>query len=103
MPPIPVAHTPILAFKSKHGNAIASEMPLDRPERMPWLVRGAQWKRSRRRRAALIALGVKGKLASNTAASGLGPWHLARSKALSVGLGNKYFRSLDLPSLFGTY
>src|SRR5215831_15869561 len=61
-----------------------------------------QWKTPRRRRAALIALGVKGRLASNTAGSGLGPWHLARSKALSVGLSNKYFRSLGLPSLFGT-
>src|ERR1700740_2273516 len=61
-----------------------------------------QWKTPRRRRAALIALGVKGRLASNTAASGLGPWHLVRSKALSVGLSNKYFRSLGLPSLFGT-
>ena len=61
-----------------------------------------QWKTPRRRRAALLALGVKGRLASNTAASGLGPWHLARSKALSVGLSNKYFSSLGLPSLFGT-
>jgi hypothetical protein len=45
--------------------------------------------------------GVKGQLASNTAASGLGPWHLARSKALSVGLNNNYFRLLGFPSLFG--
>ena len=60
-----------------------------------------QWKTPRRRRAALIALGVKGRLVSNTAGSGLGPWHLARSKALSVGLSNKYFKSLGLPSLFG--
>jgi len=61
-----------------------------------------QWKTPRRRRAALIALGVKGRLASNTAGSGLGPWHLVRSKALTVGLSNAYFRSLGLPSLFGT-
>jgi RNA-directed DNA polymerase len=61
-----------------------------------------QWKTPRRRRAALIALGVKGRLASNTAGSGRGPWHLARSKALSVGLSNAYFRLLGLPSLFGT-
>ena len=39
-----------------------------------------QWKTPRRRRAALIALGVKGRLASNTAGSGLGPWHLARTQ-----------------------
>jgi hypothetical protein len=34
----------------------------------------------------LIALGVKGP-----AGSGLGRWHLAKSKALSAGLSNKYF------------
>ena len=58
-----------------------------------------QWKTPRRRRAALIALGVSPRLASNTAGSGRGPWYLARSKALSVGLSNAYFRSLGLPSL----
>jgi hypothetical protein len=31
--------------------------------------------------------------------SGRGPWHLARSKALSVGLSNAYFKSLGLPAL----
>jgi len=58
-----------------------------------------QWKTQRRRRAALIALGVQPRLASNTAGSGNGPWYLARSRALSVGLSNAYFRSLGLPSL----
>jgi RNA-directed DNA polymerase len=61
-----------------------------------------QWKTPRRRRAELIALGVTERLANNTAGSGRGPWHLARSKAPSVGLSNAYFRSLGLPSLFGT-
>jgi RNA-directed DNA polymerase len=61
---------------------------------------GRQWKTPRRRRAALIELGVLPHLASNTAGSGLGPWHLARSKALCVGLSNAYFKSLGLPSLF---
>jgi RNA-directed DNA polymerase len=50
------------------------------------------------RRATLIALRVMGQL-RNTAASGRGPWHIARSKALSVGLSNAYFKSLGLPSL----
>src|SRR5215470_3831364 len=45
-----------------------------------------QWKTPRRRRAALIALVVKGRLSGNAAGSGLGPWHLAKGKALSVGL-----------------
>src|SRR5215471_14634270 len=58
-----------------------------------------QWKTPRRRRAALLALGVRPRLASNTAGSGLGPWYLARAKALSVGLSNAYFKSLGLPSL----
>src|ERR1700687_830849 len=57
-----------------------------------------QWKTPRRRRAALIALGVSGEL-RNTAGSGRGPWHIARSKALSVGLSNAHFKSLGLPSL----
>jgi RNA-directed DNA polymerase len=58
-----------------------------------------QWKTPRRRREALIALGVRSRLASNTAGSGLGPWYLAKAKALSVGLSNAYFKSLGLPSL----
>jgi RNA-directed DNA polymerase len=59
-----------------------------------------QWKTRRRRRAALLDLGIRPRLASNTANSGLGPWYLARAKALSVGLSNAYFKSLGLPSLF---
>jgi RNA-directed DNA polymerase len=58
-----------------------------------------QWKTPRRRRAALLELGVRARLASNTAGSGLGPWYLAKAKALSVGLSNAYFKSLGLPSL----
>src|SRR6266545_4744120 len=57
-----------------------------------------QWKTPGRRRAALIALGVSGEL-RNTAGSGRGPWHIARSKALSVGLSNAHFKLLGLPSL----
>jgi RNA-directed DNA polymerase len=58
-----------------------------------------QWKTPRRRRAALIALGVRPRLARNPAASGRGPWYLARAKALSVGLSNAHFKSLGLPTL----
>jgi RNA-directed DNA polymerase len=58
-----------------------------------------QWKTPRRRREALIELGVRSRLASNTAGSGLGPWYLAKAKALSGGLSNAYFKSLGLPSL----
>jgi RNA-directed DNA polymerase len=58
-----------------------------------------QWKTPRRRRAALLELGVRPRLASNTAGSGRGPWCLARAKALSVGLSNASFKSLGLPTL----
>jgi len=58
-----------------------------------------QWKTRRRRRAALIALGVGPRAAANTADSGHGPWYLARTRALSVGLSKPHFRSLGLPSL----
>src|ERR1700689_2883681 len=54
-----------------------------------------QWKTPRRRREALIELGVRTRLASNTAGSGFGPWYLAKAKALSVGLPNAYFKSLS--------
>jgi RNA-directed DNA polymerase len=60
-----------------------------------------QWKTPRCRRAALLQLGVRPRLASNTAGSGRGPWYLARAKALSVGLSNAYFKSLGLPTLIG--
>src|SRR2546430_15286356 len=59
-----------------------------------------QWKTPRRRRAALLELGVRPRLASNTAGSGLGPWYLAKAKALPVGLSNAHFKSLGRPSLF---
>jgi RNA-directed DNA polymerase len=62
-----------------------------------------QWKTPRRRRAALLQLGVRRRLASNTAGSGLGPWYLARAKALSVGLSNAHFKSLGLPTLIDRY
>jgi RNA-directed DNA polymerase len=60
-----------------------------------------QWKTPGRRRAALIAQGVSGEL-RNTAGSGRGPWNIARSKALSVGLSNAYFKLLGLPTLVET-
>jgi RNA-directed DNA polymerase len=59
-----------------------------------------QWKTVRRRRAALLQLGVRPRLAANMAGSGRGPWYLALTKALNVGLSKVYFRSLGLPSLF---
>jgi len=51
-------------------------------------LRGAmwrQWKTPGRRREALIELGVRSRLASNTAGSGLGPWYLTKAKAFLSG------------------
>jgi RNA-directed DNA polymerase len=58
-----------------------------------------QWKTPRRRKAALLALGVRPRLASSMAGSGRGPWYLALTHTLHVWLSNAYFKSLGLPSL----
>src|SRR5499425_3027854 len=58
-----------------------------------------QWKTPRRRRAALLELGVRPRLAYNTAGSHRGPRYLAQAKALAFGLSNTYFRSLGVPTL----
>src|SRR5207245_1280528 len=47
-----------------------------------------QWKTPRRRRAALLSLVVRPRLANNTAGSGRGRWYLPLRKALSVGLSS---------------
>ncbi len=50
-------------------------------------LRAAMWRqwKTPRRREALLELGVRLRLVRNTAGSGLGPWYLAKAKALSVG------------------
>jgi RNA-directed DNA polymerase len=60
-----------------------------------------QWKTPRRRRAMLLQLGVRRRLATSTAASSHGPWPLSSTYALCIGLSNDYFRDRGLPSLFG--
>jgi len=60
-----------------------------------------QWKTPRRRRAMLLQLGVRRRLATSTAASSRGPWPLSSTYALCIGLSNDYFRDRGLPSLFG--
>jgi len=60
-----------------------------------------QWKTQRRRRAMLLQLGVRGALVDSTAASSRGPWYLAGTRALCIGLSNAYFRDRGLPSLTG--
>jgi hypothetical protein len=61
-----------------------------------------QWKTPRRRRAALLELGGSPATGQQHGWQCLGPWYLARAKALSVGLSNAYFTSLELPTLIGS-
>ncbi|ABO59899.1 RNA-directed DNA polymerase (Reverse transcriptase) (plasmid) [Burkholderia vietnamiensis G4] len=58
-----------------------------------------QWKRGRTRFRELVARGVSGNLAAQTAGSPHGVWHLSNSPALNKALSNRYFRSLGLPSV----
>jgi RNA-directed DNA polymerase len=58
-----------------------------------------QWKRGRRRYAALRERGVGHDLAAQTAGSLHGPWRISRSPALSFAFPNAYFASLGLPKL----
>jgi RNA-directed DNA polymerase len=58
-----------------------------------------QWRRGRRRYAALVARGVGRDLAAQTAGSAHGPWHLAASPALHLALPNALFATLGLPTL----
>ena len=57
-----------------------------------------QWKNTTSPSCSADRTASLGKLL-NTAGSGRGPWNIARSKALSVGLSNACFKSLGLPAL----
>jgi RNA-directed DNA polymerase len=59
-----------------------------------------QWKRGKQRYEKLRQLGVGKDLAAQTAGSPCGPWHLAKSPALTYALPIAYFDSLGLPRLF---
>jgi RNA-directed DNA polymerase len=64
-------------------------------------LRSMIWKQWRRGRAAkLRQRGVLGKLATNAAGSGHGPWHMGNSHAMSYAFPNAYFDSLGLPRMF---
>lgn len=55
-----------------------------------------QWKRGKRRFAALRRLDINKDLAARAAGSVHGPWRVSRSPALSFALPNHYFASLGL-------
>ena len=58
-----------------------------------------QWKRGTTRYRELRKRGVAAQEAAKTAGSSDGPWHLAKTLALSIALPNAYFVSLGLPGL----
>ena len=58
-----------------------------------------QWKRGRTRFAELRRRGVGREMAATTAGSPHGPWRLAASPALHIGMPTITFSSLGLPSL----
>jgi RNA-directed DNA polymerase len=58
-----------------------------------------QWKRGRTRFKELTVRGVGKDLAAQTAGSPHGPWRLSCSPALAIALPNRYFASLDIPSV----
>jgi RNA-directed DNA polymerase len=58
-----------------------------------------QWANSHRRYLELRKRGAWPRTAAMTAGSGLGPWRLSRSPALSHALPNAYFTSLGVPLL----
>lgn len=76
-----------LGFSFSDGPEVMRIIASKALERFKW----RQWQTPRRRRAALIALGVSPQLAANTAGSGKGPWRLAPSKASSLGFPMRAF------------
>ncbi len=53
-----------------------------------------QWKKPKTRMKKLIALGIKEKTARNHAYSGRGPWRMALTKAMHMGLSNSKIESM---------
>jgi RNA-directed DNA polymerase len=58
-----------------------------------------QWKRGTTRYRELRKRGIAAQEAAQTAGSSDGPWHLAKTPAMSIALSNAYFASLGLPEL----
>lgn len=58
-----------------------------------------QWKTCKRRREAMIKLGVNKVAAAKAAGSSLGPWFISRIKAVQVALPSSYFQQLGLQTL----
>jgi len=58
-----------------------------------------QWQRGTTRYRELRKRGVAAQEDAKTAGSSDGPWHLAKTPALSIALPNAYFVSLGLPEL----
>jgi hypothetical protein len=81
----------VFAPPARLGNVEVRPFSLALTDKPPRRALESEWGVSALLETRVIALGVSGEL-RNTAGSGRGPWHIARSKALSV-------ESLGLPSL----
>ena len=62
-------------------------------------VQWKQWKVYKRRKAALICLGVNEELAATTAWSAKGPWRACHTPGVQVALNTAYFDALGLPKI----
>ena len=62
-------------------------------------VQWKQWKGYRRRKAALLQLGVPEDLATTTAWSAKGPWRACHTTGVQMALTSAYFDALRLPRL----
>jgi RNA-directed DNA polymerase len=62
-------------------------------------VQWKQWKVYKRRKAALIRLGVNEELAATTAWSAKGPWRTCHTPGVQIALPTAYFDTLGLPRL----
>jgi RNA-directed DNA polymerase len=62
-------------------------------------LQGKQWQGYKRRKAALIHLGVNEELAATTAWSATGPWRACHTPGVQIALPTAYFDALGLPRL----
>jgi len=62
-----------------------------------------QWKTWRHRARELLKLGIGRYLAWGTAYNGAGPWHIARSPAMTQSLTNARFSAMGFHSLYERY
>lgn len=82
------------AEQTREADTIAS-WTRRRLRQMQWI----QWKTTKNRRRQLVRLGCSKEVARNTAATGAGPWRIARSPGMHYALNNAYWQNLGLPNI----